>query len=133
MADIYDKLEAARKRAVDQAEKIKLLEERAASKTIKAISSLTKSDRAEDTRRKILAGAAVLEMIKTDYALSRALGEKLDQIIRTADRALFADLLPSKATATATAVQAPTPAPVEPVKAYSSSFIDDLPRSAKPE
>ena len=84
--------------------KLKLLIEKrnAVNARIKREQTKLKSDeRRSDTRRKVLAGAAVLEWAKRDYEFSRQFVAELNRfLVRDADRAIFGlQLLPKAGTA----------------------------------
>ena len=83
--------------AIGIEDKIKALEEKlkqakAQKATIEARKKAieTKVQRSQDTRRKVLAGAMVLEMMERDEATRQRFMERLDKYLtRADDRALF--------------------------------------------
>ena len=65
-------------------------EQRKENEEAHRLDRLTRGTSKEDTRRKILAGAAVLEMIKSDEVLNQRFSEMLDGFLKRADeRELF--------------------------------------------
>jgi large subunit ribosomal protein L7/L12 len=87
MATIDDQIEQAKKR-------VKQLEVRKQQIEARKLHLLIKGKRSDDTRRKILAGALVLDMMERDEAARHRFLERLDKYLKRADdRALF-DLPP---------------------------------------
>lgn len=83
MATIDEQIEQAKRR-------IKQLEARKQQIEARKVHLLIKGKRSSDTRRKILAGALVLEMMERDAATRQRFLERLDQYLkREDDRALF--------------------------------------------
>jgi large subunit ribosomal protein L7/L12 len=87
MVTIDDQIEQAKKR-------VKQLEVRKQQIAARKLHLLIKGKRSDDTRRKILAGALVLDMMERDEAARHRFLERLDKYLKRADdRALF-DLPP---------------------------------------
>ena len=83
MATIDEKIEQAKRR-------VKQLETRKKQIETRKLHLLVKGKRASDTRRKILAGALVLEMMEKDEATKQRFLERLDKFLtRQDDRNLF--------------------------------------------
>lgn len=83
MATIEEQIERAKKR-------IKQLEVRKQQIEARKLHLLIKGKRSDDTRRKILAGALVLDMMERDEAAQHRFLERLDKYLKRADdRALF--------------------------------------------
>lgn len=89
MADLDAQLEAAQKRAADAMERVKDLQAKKALATARAIASLTKGERAADTKRKILVGAVVLGLMKGDAELRAKVEAELRTKARPADLELL--------------------------------------------
>lgn len=90
MATINDQIEQAKKR-------VKQLEARKQQIEARKLHLLIKGKRSNDTRRKILAGALVLDMMEHDEAAQHRFLDRLDKYLKRADdRALFG-LLPIQA------------------------------------
>lgn len=90
MAGIQDKIEAAEQRAKDAQKKLQQLKAQRDLIEARKLSKLLKGQRADDTRRKILAGSLVLDMMERDEATSKRFMDRLDQHLKRADdRALF--------------------------------------------
>ena len=87
MATIEEQIERAKQR-------VKQLEARKKQIEARKLHLLVKGRRSNDTRRKILAGALVLDMMERDEAARHRFLERLDKYLKRADdRALFG-LLP---------------------------------------
>ena len=98
MATIDEQIEQAKRR-------IKQLEARKQQIEARKVHLLIKGKRSSDTRRKILAGALVLEMMEKDEATHQRFLERLDKYLkRDDDRALF-DLPPLPAEAPLTSLK----------------------------
>ena len=83
MATIDEKIEQAKRR-------VKQLETRKKQIEARKLHLLVRGKRASDTRRKILAGALVLEMMERDDATKQRFLERLDKFLtRQDDRNLF--------------------------------------------
>ncbi len=83
MVTIDEQIEQAKRR-------IKQLEARKKQIEARKLHLLVKGKRASDTRRKILAGALVLEMMEKDEATKQRFLERLDRFLtRQDDRMLF--------------------------------------------
>lgn len=96
MASIEEKIAAAEKRAQEAAKQIKQLKAKRDLIEARKIQNILRGQRADDTRRKILAGALVLEMMEQDEQTRSKFMRRLDQYLtRTDDRALF-DLAPKE-------------------------------------
>lgn len=89
MADLDAQLEAAQKRAADAMERVKDLQAKKALATARAIASLTKGERAADTKRKIIVGAVVLGLMDSDPALRTRIERELRAKARPADLELL--------------------------------------------
>lgn len=85
MADLDAQLEAAQKRAADALSRVKELKAKKALETAKALASLTKGERAADTKRKIIVGAVVLGLMDSDPALRARIEKELRAKARPAD------------------------------------------------
>ena len=85
MANLDAQLEAAQKKAADAMERVKDLQAKKALATAKAIASLTRGERAADTRRKILVGAVVLGMMENDPELRAKVEAELRAKARPGD------------------------------------------------
>ena len=91
MATIEDKIAAAEKRAQDAAKQIKQLKAQRDKVETRKLQTMLKGQRSDDTRRKILAGALVLDMMERDEQTKAKFIERLDKFLtRPDDRALFA-------------------------------------------
>ena len=83
MATIEEQIERAEKR-------VKQLKTRKQQIEARKLHLLIKGRRSDDTRRKILAGALVLEMMERDEATKQRFLERLDKFLkRQDDRRLF--------------------------------------------
>ena len=83
MATIEEQIERAEKR-------VKQLKTRKRQIEARKLHLLNKGRRSDDTRRKILAGALVLEMMEKDEATKQRFLERLDKFLkREDDRKLF--------------------------------------------
>ena len=83
MVTIEEQIERAKQR-------IKQLEARKQKIEARKLHLLIKGKRSNDTRRKILAGALVLDMMERDEAARHRFLERLDKYLKRADdRALF--------------------------------------------
>lgn len=93
MATIDEKiaeLEAQHKKKIEQ---LKALKEKQEARKLQA---LMKGKRSEDTRRKILAGSLVLDMMAKDEATRARFMDRLNKFLtRTDDRKLFGLPIPS--------------------------------------
>lgn len=90
MATIEDKIAAAEKRAQDAAKQIKQLKAKRDLVEARKLQTMLKGQRSDDTRRKILAGALVLDMMERDEQTKAKFIERLDKFLtRPDDRALF--------------------------------------------
>lgn len=89
MANLDAQLEAARKKAAEAAERVRDLQAKKALATARAIASLTKGERAADTRRKIIVGAVVLGMMENDPELRAKVEAELRNKARPADLELL--------------------------------------------
>ena len=97
MADIEERIAAADRRAEEAVKRAEEAKKRA--KQLKnerdliearKLRALCKGERADDTRRKILGGALLLEMMKEDETTKAKIMKRLDGFLtRDADRALF--------------------------------------------
>lgn len=99
MATIQEKIAA-----MEAEHKNRIAQLRAADELIQArkVSALIKGKRSADTRRKILAGSLILEMMERDEKAKTHFNARLDAFLtRTDDRALFG--LPEKLKTTAEA------------------------------
>lgn len=85
MANLDAQLEAAQKKAADAAERVRDLQAKKALATARAIASLTKGERAADTKRKIIVGAVVLGMMESDPALRARIERELRAKARPGD------------------------------------------------
>lgn len=83
MATIDEKIEEAEK-------KLKQLKAKKQKEEAQKRAALAKQERANDTRRKILAGALALDMMNKDETAKQRFLDKLDKFLkRDDDRALF--------------------------------------------
>lgn len=83
MATIQEQIDQAKQR-------VKQLEVRKQKIEARKLNLLIKGKRSDDTRRKILAGALVLDMMERDEATRNRFLERLDKYLkRVDDRALF--------------------------------------------
>ena len=83
MATIEEQIEQAKQR-------VKQLEARKQKVEARKLHLLIKGKRSNDTRRKILAGALVLDMMERDEATRQRFLERLDKYLKRADdRELF--------------------------------------------
>lgn len=90
MASIDDKISAAEKRAQEAAKQIRQLKAKRDLIEARKLQSIIKGQRADDTRRKILAGALVIDMMEQDEQTKSKFMRRLDQYLtRADDRALF--------------------------------------------
>ncbi|MEN9397049.1 MAG: hypothetical protein RLZ81_1579 [Pseudomonadota bacterium] len=90
MAGIQDKIEAAEQRAKQAQQKLQQLKAQRDMIEARKLSKVLKGQRADDTRRKILAGSLVLDMMERDEATRKRFMDRLDQYLKRADdRALF--------------------------------------------
>lgn len=90
MASIEDKIAAAEKRAQEAAKRLKQLKAQREMIEARKLQTILKGQRADDTRRKILAGALVLDMMERDEQTRAKFLARLDKYLtRTDDRALF--------------------------------------------
>jgi large subunit ribosomal protein L7/L12 len=87
---IEDKIAAAEKRAQDAAKLLKQLKAQRDMVEARKLQTMFKGQRSDDTRRKILVGALMLEMMERDEATRTRIMERLDKYLtRPDDRALF--------------------------------------------
>jgi large subunit ribosomal protein L7/L12 len=90
MATIDERIANAEKRANEAAKQLRQLKVRRDAIEARKIHSLLKGQRAEDTRRKIIAGALVLEMMEKDETVRQRFMQRLDSYLtRPDERALF--------------------------------------------
>lgn len=90
MASIEEKIAAAEKRAQEAAKQIRQLKAKRDLIEARKLQNIMKGQRADDTRRKILAGALVLDMMEKDEQTREKFIRRLDQYLtRADDRALF--------------------------------------------
>lgn len=93
MASIQDMIETAKKRKQEVDKRIKQLEARQDKAEAKKLHAVLKGQRAEDTRRKILIGAFVLEQMQRNGMepgmMSYESKRLADWLTRDDDRALF--------------------------------------------
>lgn len=90
MATIEDKIAVAEKRAQDAAKQLKQLKAHRDLVEARKLQTMIKGQRSDDTRRKILAGALVLDMMQRDEQTKVKFVERLDKFLtRPDDRALF--------------------------------------------
>jgi large subunit ribosomal protein L7/L12 len=90
MATIDDKIAAAEKRAQEAAKQVKQLKNKRDLGEARKLRTMLKGQRSEDTRRKILAGALVLDMMERDEQTRIKFTDRLDKFLtRPDDRALF--------------------------------------------
>lgn len=98
MAGIDDRIAAAAQRAKDAALKLEQLKVQRDKIETRKLSKILKGQRADDTRRKILAGALVIDMMERDETTRQRFMDRLDKFLTRADeRALFSLALPGKA------------------------------------
>lgn len=94
MAKLDDQIAAAEAKAEAAKKRLQQLKNRQAAAEAKELRRAMAGERAEDTRRKILMGALVLEMIERGEMTQADLTARLDAfLVRDGDRALF-DLPP---------------------------------------
>lgn len=85
--DIEDKIKAIEEKANKQIEQLKARKEKAEARKL---SLLLKKDKANDTRKKILAGALIIQIMENDEAAKNRFMKQLDGYLkRDDDRALF--------------------------------------------
>lgn len=90
MASFEEKIAAAEKRAQEAAKQVRQLKARRDMVEARKLQSLLKGQRADDTRRKILVGALVLDMMERDETTRQRFMDRLDKYLtRSDDRALF--------------------------------------------
>ena len=90
MASFEEKIAAAEKRAQEAAKQVKQLKARRDMVEARKLQSLLKGQRSDDTRRKILVGALVLDMMERDEATRQRFMDRLDKFLtRADDRTLF--------------------------------------------
>lgn len=90
MASIEDKIAAAEKRAQEAAKQVKQLKAQRDMVEARKLQTMLKGQRSDDTRRKILAGALVLDMMERDAQTRAKFLDRLDKYLtRADDRALF--------------------------------------------
>lgn len=94
MATIDDRIKAAEQKAIEAKERLKVLKSQKEAREQKELMRTLKKERAKDTRRKILAGAWLLESVERDPEKKQRVIEGLGRFLKRADdRALF-DLPP---------------------------------------
>ncbi|MGP1681985.1 MAG: mobilization protein [Giesbergeria sp.] len=81
-----------------QRDKLQQLEARKEQLEARKLHSMIKGKRSDDTRRKILAGALVLEMMGRDEATKTKFLERLDKYLKRADERKLFDLPPVAST-----------------------------------
>jgi large subunit ribosomal protein L7/L12 len=90
MASFDEKIAAAEKRAQEAAKQVKQLKAKRDMVEARKLQSLLKGQRSDDTRRKILVGALVLDMMERDETTRQRFMDRLDKFLtRADDRALF--------------------------------------------
>ena len=90
MAGIDDRIAAQEQRSKNEAKKLQQLKAQRDMIEARKLSKVLKGQRADDTRRKILAGSLVLDMMERDEATRKRFMDRLDQhLTRADDRALF--------------------------------------------
>lgn len=90
MAGIDDRIAAQEQRSKDAAKKLQQLKAERDIIEARKLSKVLKGQRADDTRRKILAGSLVLDMMERDEATRQRFMDRLDKHLkRDDDRALF--------------------------------------------
>ena len=90
MSALDDRIAAAEQKAQAAAAKLKELKARQEAVEARKLARFTKGQRAEDIRRKILAGALVLDMMARDPDTRARFLKHLDGFVtRDDDRALF--------------------------------------------
>lgn len=90
MATIEDKIAAAEIRALEAAKQLKQLKNQRDMVEARKLQIMLKGQRSDDTRRKILAGALVLDMMERDEQTRIKFNDRLDKYLtRADDRALF--------------------------------------------
>lgn len=89
MANLDAQLEAAKKKAEAALDKVKDIQAKKALATARAIASLTKGERAADTKRKILVGAVALGLMKGDAELRARIEKELRAKARPGDLELL--------------------------------------------
>jgi large subunit ribosomal protein L7/L12 len=90
MASLEEKIAAAEKRAQETAKQVKQLKAKRDMVEARKLQSLLKGQRSDDTRRKILVGALVLDMMEHDETARQRFMDRLDKFLtRADDRALF--------------------------------------------
>lgn len=90
MASIEDKIAAAEKRAQEAAKQVKQLKAQRDMVEARKLQTMLKGQRSDDTRRKILAGALVLDMMERDEQTRVKFLDRLNKYLtRADDRALF--------------------------------------------
>jgi len=90
MASFEEKIAAAEKRAQEAAKQVKQLKAKRDMVEARKLQSLLKGQRSDDTRRKILVGALVLDMMERDETTRQRFMDRLDKFLtRADDRALF--------------------------------------------
>ena len=106
MASIEDKIAAAEKRAQEAAKQVKQLKAQRDMVEARKLQTMLKGQRSDDTRRKILVGAAILAKVERgEWPQDKLLALLNASLTRADDRALFD--LPATAAA-------PQPAEVQP-------------------
>jgi hypothetical protein len=79
MATIKDKIAAAEKRAQEAAKQIKQLKAQRDLVEARKLQTMIKGQRSDDTRRKILAGALVLDMMERDEQTKAKFIDRIDK------------------------------------------------------
>ena len=94
MPGIEGRIAAQEQRTKDAAKKLQQLKAERDMIEARKLSKVLKGHRADDTRRKILAGSLILDMMERDEATRQRFMDRLDKhLTRADDRALF-DLAP---------------------------------------
>lgn len=102
MASIEDQIRAAEEKAEALRTKLKQLKAKQEQQAARELNRMLKGQRAEDTRRKILVGALIMQQVENGEVDRNELMALLDgYLTRNDDRALFD--LPPKQAATPTA------------------------------
>ncbi len=84
---IEEQIKAIEEKAAKQVEQLKVKQEKIEQRKLNA---LMKSDRARETRRKILAGSTIIKIMENDEAAKTRFINQLDKYLtRDDDRALF--------------------------------------------
>lgn len=90
MASRAEQIAAAERKAAEAAKRVRQLKAAQEMAEARKLVSITKGQRAEDTRRKVLVGAMVLGQMEASEDARRAMMGALDRFLtRPDDRALF--------------------------------------------